>query len=85
MCYMEQQMQSQMEGAEHEFNDLCERLNPPIDWQEPKWDEDDIVYNWRNYASKDLQNEWPNLTGRARLIIAASLNDVANAEEWDDY
>lgn len=83
MCYMEQKMQSQMEGAEHEFNELDDRLNPPCDWQQPKWGEEDRVHNWRNYASKDLQNEWLNLSGRARLIIAASLNEIANNEHWN--
>ena len=82
MSVMEQKMQDQMEAGEREFNDLCERLNPPIDWQDPEWRKYD-EFSWRNCASEDLMNEWLNLTGRSRLIIAANLEQIAESRNWD--
>jgi hypothetical protein len=83
MEYMESRMQDQMEAGIAEHDDLCERLNPPEDWQQPNWELEDKVHNWRNYASKDLQHEWLNMSGKQRLIIAAALDDIASNEHWD--
>ena len=83
MEHMESLMQAHMEDGEAEHNDLCKRLDPPHDWEQPDWGTEDRVHNWRNYASEDLEIEWPNMTGRQRLIIAAALNDIAGREHWD--
>jgi len=83
MEHMESRMQYRMECAEAEYNDLCERLSPPSDWQNPKWEVEDKVHNWRNYATEDVQRSWLEMSGRHRLIIAACLDDIAGMEEWD--
>lgn len=76
-------MQQHMESGEAEYNDLCERLNPPEDWHQPNWDLEDKVNNWRNYASQDLQGEWSNMSGKHRLIVAAALDEISLNEHWD--
>jgi hypothetical protein len=83
MEYMESKMQDQYEAAEHEYNDLCERLTPPDDWQNPEWGAIQKCHNWRRYISEDLQGLWPELSGRQRLIIAANAQDIADVEHWD--
>jgi hypothetical protein len=83
MEYIEQKMQQQMEAAEAEHDDLCERLAPPHDWQNPKWETENRVHNWRNYANEDLKEEWQSMSGRQRLIVAAALDEIADREEWD--
>lgn len=83
MEYMESKMQDYMEAGEHQMNEMEERLRPPYDWQQPKWGEVNRVHNWRNYAPDDLKEEWPNLSGRQRMIIAACLDEMAGNEHWD--
>ena len=79
---MESKMQDQMCSAEQEFDELIERLDPPPDWQQPDWSVEDNVHNWRNYASEDLQDEWLNMSGKQRMIIASLLNEAAGMEQW---
>ena len=83
MEYMESKMQDKMDSAMAEHDHLCEKLNPPSDWQNPDWTVESRVHNWRNYASEDLQQEWLNMSGRQRLIIAAMLEEMAGKEEWE--
>ena len=80
---MEQQMQQQMEAGEHEFNELMEKLCPPEDWDSPKWETYEKVHGWRNYASKAIQDEWPNFTGRQKIILSSAFDDTAGNEDWD--
>ncbi|TES71451.1 hypothetical protein E2P84_27405 [Burkholderia cepacia] len=56
---------------------------PPSDFAEPDWDKVDRVHNWRNYVFEDLIALWPTLPLRARAIIAANLQAIADREEWD--
>lgn len=83
MEYMDGKMQDHMESGEAEYNELCERLTPPSDWQNPKWEVEEKVHNWRNYASEDIKQSWLEMSGKHRLIIAACLDDIAGNEEWD--
>ena len=83
MEYMESKMQDYMEAGDHECNELLVSFGPPQDWLTPKWDELDKVHNWRNYASVGVQGEWPNLTGRMRIILSANFQEIADCEEWD--
>ncbi|HHZ96307.1 MAG TPA: hypothetical protein EYN67_12320 [Flavobacteriales bacterium] len=79
-------MQSQMEGAEAEYNDLCERLNPPYDWSNPDFKECDnhrCIHCWRNYVSDELKLLWAGMSGKQRLILAANFDDIASSEHWD--
>lgn len=80
MCYMEQKMQEQMEGAEHKYNELCEQLRPPKDWQTPEWTFYDHEENWKNYASEAMKEEWLNLSGQQRMIIASNLKNISDRE-----
>jgi hypothetical protein len=83
MDYMEQQMQQLMESGEHEFNELMEKLNPPADWDQPKWFEYERVHGWRNYVNEELQAEWPTFTGRQKIILSSNFDDLAGRENWD--
>ena len=83
MCYMEQKMQEQMEGAEHEYNRLMEEYEPPADWDRPQWQEASKVHNWRNYVHEELQSEWPSFTGRQKILLSSAFDGVASDEEWD--
>jgi hypothetical protein len=83
MEHMEQKIQDLTEGYEHEFNELCEENNPPSDWSNPKWEIEDRVHNWRNYASEAMIREWGDFTGRQKIIISGSLDRIADREEWD--
>ena len=83
MEYMESKMQDYMEAGMIEHDELCERLNPPMDWSSPDWEVKDKVHNWRNYVSEDVKINWPDLSGRIRLILAANFDEIASREEWD--
>ena len=61
------------------IDDLC----PPSDWENPKWEVEDRIHNWRNYATEDLKISWLEMSDRHRLIVAAFLDDIAGREEWD--
>jgi hypothetical protein len=80
---MEQQMQHQMEAAEHEYNALMEEFNPPRDWESPKWDEYEKVHGWRNYVSEALQTEWPGFTGRQKIMLSSAFEEIADGEHWN--
>jgi len=55
----------------------------PMDYENPDWDDAGRVHDWRNYASNDLRAAWTEFSVRHRAIIAASLQDAADREEWD--
>lgn len=76
-------MQRVMEAGEQEYNDLMEEFSPPSDWDNPQWDVEDKVHNWRNYASEGLQREWQGFTGRQKIIISSNLDYIAATEHWD--
>jgi hypothetical protein len=56
---------------------------PPMDYENPDWESAGRVHDWINYASDDLRKAWPEFSLRQRAIIAASLQDAADLEEWD--
>lgn len=57
--------------------------NAPRDFDNPDWKDAGRVHDWRNYASDDLRALWPELPEKHQAIIAASLQDAADREEWD--
>ena len=57
--------------------------NPPSDYLNPKWDEYEKFYNWRNYIPKPLQEEWPNFTSYQRELISRMANEAASEEDWN--
>ena len=82
MEHMESKMQDYMEAGINEYDKLCERLDPPMDWDKPKWEVKYKVHNWRNYVSEDLKINWTDLSGKIRLILAANFKDISDREEW---
>lgn len=83
MEYMESKMQDLHDAQEHEFNELYERLKPPYDWENPQWNIEDRIHNWRNYASEELKAEWRRFSGQQKMIIASALDKISENEEWD--
>ena len=83
MEYMESKMQDQIEAGMHEYEELMELHNPPVDWLKPKWGEHDRVHGWRNYVSDGLKREWPSFTGRQKIMLASAFEALANAEDWE--
>ena len=83
MGYMEQQMQQQMEAAEHDYHQLMEEFNPPLDWDNPLWDMAAKCHNWRNYVSDDLTEIWSTFTGRQQIILSSNFQEIADKEDWD--
>ena len=83
MCYMESKMQQVLEASEHEYNELMQEFNPPDDWDQPKWDVEDRVHNWCNYANDGLKREWQSFTGRQKIMISSALDAIAVSEEWN--
>lgn len=83
MSYMDQMMQQHIEASEHEYNELMAEFNPPDDWRTPKWNIENRVHNWRNYASEGIKREWENFTGRQQIMIASMLDEIAGNEHWD--
>jgi hypothetical protein len=83
MEYMESKMQDHMEAGEAEYEALIEETNPPEDWQQPDWDKTTRVHDWKNYTSEHVRREWLNFSGRQRMILSASLDDLASNEHWD--
>ena len=67
----------------YEYDVLIAEFNPPADWHEPKWQNEDRVHNWRNYASEGIIREWPFFTGKQKIIISSMLDDIAGQEHWD--
>lgn len=55
----------------------------PHDWDHPMWDYPSRVHNWRNYATEELKEHWPNMTDKTKQIVAACLDDIASREEWE--
>lgn len=41
------------------------------------------VHDWRTHVGGELQEIWPELTQRERLLIALTAQKSADAEEWD--
>jgi hypothetical protein len=41
------------------------------------------VHDWRSHVGDELQEIWPELTQRERLLIALTAQRGADAEEWD--
>jgi len=83
MSIPEQQMQQLMEASEHEYNELMEEFKPPHDWDNPEWEVEDRVHNWRNYANEGLRREWQSFTGRQKIMISSALDSMATCEHWD--
>lgn len=54
-----------------------------IDWKDPLWERDEKCHNWRNYASVDLQLEWPNLSNEQKIVISSNLQEIADQECWE--
>ena len=57
--------------------------NLPTDWESPEWQNCDRAHGWRNYASKDVEKEWPNFTEYQKKILAIAFNESASREQWD--
>lgn len=55
----------------------------PENYENPAWEDAGRVHDWLNYASNDIRAIWPELPMRHRAIIAASLQETADSEEWD--
>lgn len=62
---------------------LIDRLNPPPDWSCPKWDVEDRVHNWRNYAEQDLVSIWGDFSDVQKVVISSSLEEAAGRERWE--
>ena len=76
-------MQEKIQSAEYLYDQLCEKHNPPLDWEYPDWSEEHRVHNWRNYVNDDLKLEWHNLTGIQKILISSSFECIASNEHWD--
>ena len=83
MEYMESKMQEHMESGQNELDELIDEFNPPGDWSSPKWEKDDKVHSWRNYANAGIIRDWHDFNWRQKIMISAMLNDIAGQEEWD--
>jgi hypothetical protein len=57
--------------------------NIPDNATNPDWENKTRVHDWRNYASQQLQDMWPSLHPPQMEIIAETLQDIADNEEWD--
>lgn len=55
----------------------------PPDWKDPQWHEAGKVHDWKNYAGEWLREMWHSFYDEQKKAVAASLDDVASAEEWD--
>lgn len=54
-----------------------------IEWQQPKWDEDNRVHNWCNYAPYELREIWETFNDDQKKAIAFALGECASSEHWD--
>jgi hypothetical protein len=57
--------------------------NIPFDWQNPNWQEEERVHNWRNYATDILIANWGRFPDDAKQMISEALNNAADREEWE--
>lgn len=55
----------------------------PDDFDDPEWDRDDRVHNWRNYPSDEVKALWPTFTRQQKIALAAMFDEMAGREEWE--
>lgn len=58
-------------------------VNTPNDAQEPHWEREDRVHNWRNHVSDEIEALWPTFTPEQRAALARQAQELADAERWD--
>lgn len=55
----------------------------PEDYLSPDWENKRKVHDWKNYASHSLIGMWDNFTQEQKRVIAQSLQEAADREEWE--
>lgn len=66
------------------MSDKAELLRiAPDDWRDPKWDEPQLVYNWRIYATPELRAIWHTFTDEQALVVCVALDAMASGEDWE--
>lgn len=65
--------------------DILNEYNEYDAWNiiNPRWEEKNRVYDWRNYIPKELQNIWKDLSADARTVAYYMAKENADKEEWD--
>lgn len=49
----------------------------------PDWGRKTPIHDWKNYASKTLIASWDNFTDEQKKVIAETLEEIAEREDWD--
>lgn len=57
------------------------KAKAPLD--EPHFEKEDRIHNWRNYVPEYLKALWSKLSLDQRLIIYVMAERQASKEEWD--
>ena len=56
----------------------------PDDYRYPDWDDTSKCYDWKNYTTQEMRDEWPMFKVKHRRLIATMLKCVAfETEDWD--
>jgi hypothetical protein len=73
-------MTPQQEGA----GMLNDNVYIPDDWRYPQWDDISKCYDWKNYTTAAIRQEWPKFTLKQRQLIAVLCQSVSyEIEAWD--
>ena len=59
------------------FNDYSFYVNVPIDCENPQWDYDYPVGDWKGGVDKQLRSIWGTLSTDARRAIAGNIKELA--------
>jgi len=51
---------------------------PPYDWENPEWENESRVHNWRNYVSEELEVMWDTFTDVQKKALAISFDRLAS-------
>lgn len=60
-----------------------EREKPPHDWENPDWEDDGVIHDWKNYVSEEVQGMWDTFTALQKQAIARQCDTLAGREDWD--
>ena len=58
-------------------------VQAPKDYKEPVWSNENMVHNWRNYISPELQRIWCSFSDEQKAIISSNAAGIADREHWD--
>lgn len=55
----------------------------PDDFENPYWDDDARIHEWKNYVSEEVRILWPTFSKELKAVLARQSHAMAALEHWD--